>query len=118
MTQEKTIQQLEKALEQNNQLYNKLGTGEWTLKKAGKVYDQLVGYKTIQALSLALVELKAQKRKAKNNVKLRAWHIEQKRWATHEELLSEIPVSASVNGRVLTFGSEEWEIHIIAEGEN
>lgn len=61
MTKEKVIQQLEKALEQNTALYNKLGRGEWSNSKAGKVYDQIVGYKTIQALSLALIELKEEK---------------------------------------------------------
>jgi hypothetical protein len=44
----------------------------------------------------------------------KAWHKTEKRWADHNELLSEIPVSATVqNPSVLTVGSDDWELHII-----
>lgn len=43
-------------------------------------------------------------------LKFRAWHKTEKRWATHNELLSEIPVSATVKEKVLTVGGEDWEL--------
>lgn len=48
-------------------------------------------------------------------IRLKAWHKIEKRWADHNELISEIPVSASVRGMELVFGSEEWEIHAVEE---
>ncbi|PEZ47057.1 hypothetical protein CN367_11875 [Priestia megaterium] len=52
------IKQLEEALKLNNDLYNDLGNAEYTLKQAGRVYDQRVGFPTIQALSKVLIHLK------------------------------------------------------------
>jgi len=53
-----------------------------------------------------------------SEIKFKAWHKTEKRWADHNELLSEIPVGATVREpSVLTVGSEEWELHLIIEEE-
>jgi hypothetical protein len=51
-------------------------------------------------------------------IKLKAWHKLEKRWADHNELLHEIPVSASIRGQELTFGDENWEIHVVKDEAN
>jgi hypothetical protein len=52
-------------------------------------------------------------------ISFKAWHKTEKRWATHEELLSEIPVGATIREpSILTVGSDEWELHTIEEDDN
>lgn len=43
-------------------------------------------------------------------LKFKAWHTVEKRWATHDELLSGVPVSATVREKVLTVGGNDWEL--------
>lgn len=42
--------------------------------------------------------------------KFKAWHNIEKRWASHDELLAAVPVSASVRSRVLAVGGDNWEL--------
>ena len=46
-------------------------------------------------------------------MEMRAWNIKEKRWATMEELLGEIPVSATVRPpSILTCGGDDWIINL------
>jgi hypothetical protein len=51
-------------------------------------------------------------------IKFKAWNKKEERWADHNELLSEVPVSASVRGQVLTVGGDEWTLFIVEEEDN
>jgi uncharacterized phage protein (TIGR01671 family) len=44
--------------------------------------------------------------------KFRAWNLRLKRWADHNELLGEVPVSVSVRSKTLAVGGEEWELNL------
>jgi hypothetical protein len=57
MTREKLLEDLKEALRLNTLLYDKLGNGDYKYSRAGQVYDQRVGYPTIQALKNAINEL-------------------------------------------------------------
>jgi hypothetical protein len=53
-----------------------------------------------------------------DKISFKAWHKKERRWADHNELLSEIPVSATVREpSILTVGSEDWELYLVEEVE-
>ena len=46
-------------------------------------------------------------------LKMRVWNIKENRWATMEELLGDIPVSATLNPpSILTCGGEGWIVEL------
>jgi hypothetical protein len=51
-------------------------------------------------------------------IKIKAWHTVEERWATCEELLSEVPVSATVRGQELTIGGDNWLVFVVEEENN
>ena len=54
--------------------------------------------------------------KVVDRIRFKAWHKTEKRWADHNELLSEIPVGATVREpSILTVGSDDWELHIVED---
>lgn len=52
-----TIEQLKKAIRMNDAVFNKVGNGEMSLKKAGSVFERQLSYEMNKALKMALDEL-------------------------------------------------------------
>lgn len=58
MKKHQLVAMLEIALNENVELYDSLGNGDFSYKQAGKLYDTRVGYPTINAISKTLEFLK------------------------------------------------------------
>jgi hypothetical protein len=54
---EKTIEQLKKAIRMNDALFNKIGNGEISTKKAGSIFERQLSFEVNKALKMALEEL-------------------------------------------------------------
>lgn len=61
MTKEKVLELLEESLEDNTDVYNKVGEGDMTFSEVGDYFHSCLGYETIQALKNAIELLKEEK---------------------------------------------------------
>jgi hypothetical protein len=53
----KTIEQIQKVIRMNNAVYNKVGMGEMSLKKAGSIFERQLSSEVHKALKMALEEI-------------------------------------------------------------
>jgi hypothetical protein len=61
MKKRDVIELMENALKEADELYNAVGNGEISQKRAGELFFKRTGFMTIQALSKGLIALKEEK---------------------------------------------------------